>query len=153
MKRAGVAAVAGAVIVAFGGGVVTGAATRGGHPSAGGDTVVDQAERAIEAHAAKPVSASALQQAAVEGMLKALGDPWSAYYEPSQFARFQQTLLQYGMSDEATLAALYDEVEAQIQEGLEFAQASPSPKLSELTRYVYSEAEPQTSTAAAGSQP
>ncbi|HVY11587.1 MAG TPA: S41 family peptidase [Mycobacteriales bacterium] len=92
MKRAGVAAVAGAVIVAFGGGVVTGAATRGGHPSAGGDTVVDQAERAIEAHAAKPVSASALQQAAVEGMLKALGDPWSAYYEPSQFARFQQTL-------------------------------------------------------------
>jgi carboxyl-terminal processing protease len=92
MKRAGVAAVAGAVIVAFGGGVVTGAATRGGHSSAGGDTVVDQAERAIEAHAAKPVSASALQQAAVEGMLKALGDPWSAYYEPSQFARFQQTL-------------------------------------------------------------
>ncbi len=76
-------------------------------------------------------------------------DAWS---ERDPIARFQQTLLQYGMSDEATLAALYDEVEAQIQEGLEFAQSSPSPKLSELTRYVYSEAGPQTTMAAAGSQ-
>jgi carboxyl-terminal processing protease len=54
--------------------------------------VLDQAERTIEAHAAKPVPRSVLQQAAVEGMLKALGDPWSAYYQPTGFAQFRQVL-------------------------------------------------------------
>ena len=90
--RAGVAAVAGAVLLAYGAGVVTGAEGRPARHAADGESVLDQAQRTIEAHAAKPVSASTLQQAAVEGMLKALGDPWSAYYEPSQFAQFQQTL-------------------------------------------------------------
>jgi carboxyl-terminal processing protease len=54
--------------------------------------VVDQAQQAIEAHAANPVPLAVLQQAAVDGMLHALGDPWSAYYEPTQYASFQQTL-------------------------------------------------------------
>ena len=36
--------------------------------------------------------ASVLQRAAVQGMLKALGDPCSAYYEPTDYAQFQQVL-------------------------------------------------------------
>jgi pyruvate dehydrogenase E1 component alpha subunit len=53
--------------------------------------------------------------------------------------RFEQVLLHYGLLDEATLAAMRDEVEAQIEEGIAFAQASASPSLADLTRYVYSE--------------
>lgn len=82
-----------AVVAAFGGGVVTGTYVHRAHTEAQNDgTVIDQAERAIEAHAAKPVSSAALQQAAVDGMLHALGDPWSAYYQPTAFARYEQTL-------------------------------------------------------------
>ena len=33
-----------------------------------------------------------LEQAAVEGMLKALGDRWSSYYRPSDYASFQDAL-------------------------------------------------------------
>jgi carboxyl-terminal processing protease len=54
--------------------------------------VVDQAERTIEQHAAKPVSRAVLERAAVQGMLKALGDQWSAYYAPADYAHFQQVL-------------------------------------------------------------
>ncbi|HVS68692.1 MAG TPA: S41 family peptidase, partial [Mycobacteriales bacterium] len=81
-----------AVVAAFGAGALTGAVVHGGKPAPHRDTVLDQAVRAIEAHAAKPVSPSVLQQAAVDGMLRALGDPWSAYYEPAEFAHYEQTL-------------------------------------------------------------
>ncbi|HWC34878.1 MAG TPA: S41 family peptidase [Mycobacteriales bacterium] len=83
-----------ATVAVFGAGVATGAALhRGaGTPAAGRATVLDQAVRAIESHASKPVPESVLQQAAVDGMLRALGDPWSAYYEPTEFARYEQTL-------------------------------------------------------------
>ncbi len=81
-----------AVIAAFGAGVVTGSVVHRGSHSSRHDTVLDQAERAIESHAAQPIPTSVLQQAAVDGMLKALGDPWSAYYEPTEFARYEQTL-------------------------------------------------------------
>jgi carboxyl-terminal processing protease len=80
-----------AVIAAFGAGVVTGSFVHRGVRSSH-DTVLDQAERTIESHAARPIPSSVLQQAAVDGMLKALGDPWSAYYEPTEFTRYEQTL-------------------------------------------------------------
>jgi carboxyl-terminal processing protease len=38
------------------------------------------------------VPRATLQRAAVQGMLKALGDQWSAYYAPADFAHFQQVL-------------------------------------------------------------
>jgi len=44
------------------------------------------------ADAAEPMSIDQLDQAAVEGMLKALGDRWSSYYSPSEFASFQAGL-------------------------------------------------------------
>ncbi|MDQ1695937.1 MAG: carboxyl-terminal processing protease [Frankiaceae bacterium] len=56
------------------------------------DSVLDQAERRISSQAAHPVPAAQLQRAAVEGMLSALDDRWSAYYAPGDFARFQQVL-------------------------------------------------------------
>ncbi|HVT20808.1 MAG TPA: S41 family peptidase [Mycobacteriales bacterium] len=83
---------AAAVVAVFGAGVVTGALVHRGHEGAHGDAVIEQAERAIESHAATPVPLSVLRQAAVDGMLRALGDPWSAYYEPAEFARYQRTL-------------------------------------------------------------
>ena len=44
------------------------------------------------ADAVRPVSRQQLDQAAVEGMLKALGDRWSAYYKPADFTSFQAGL-------------------------------------------------------------
>jgi carboxyl-terminal processing protease len=81
-----------AVVAAFGGGVVTGTAMHHDAKSTHSDSVLDQAERAIESQAATPVPAGVLRQAAVDGMLRALGDPWSAYYEPAEFARYERTL-------------------------------------------------------------
>ncbi|MGN6473753.1 MAG: S41 family peptidase [Mycobacteriales bacterium] len=81
-----------AVVAAFGAGVVTGTLVHHGSHDSRQASLLDQAERTIESHAASPVPDSVLQQAAVDGMLRALGDPWSAYYEPTQFARYEQTL-------------------------------------------------------------
>jgi acetoin:2,6-dichlorophenolindophenol oxidoreductase subunit alpha len=53
--------------------------------------------------------------------------------------RFEKELMQSGLLDEHALAVLRDQVETQIQEGLDFAQASPSPDVADLTRYVYTE--------------
>jgi carboxyl-terminal processing protease len=81
-----------AVVLAFAAGVVTGSVADRNKPSSHRDTVIEQAERAIQDHAATPVPKAVLEQAAVDGMLRALGDPWSAYYEPAEFARYQRTL-------------------------------------------------------------
>ncbi len=44
------------------------------------------------ADAARPVSREQLDRAAVEGMLKALGDRWSTYFQPAEFSSFQAGL-------------------------------------------------------------
>jgi pyruvate dehydrogenase E1 component alpha subunit len=61
-------------------------------------------------------------------------DAWSAR---DPIVRFENELLQCGLLDAASIATLREEVEAQIEAGLEFAQNSPSPARAELTRYVY----------------
>ncbi len=78
------------VAAAFGGGYAAGVTTGRSEPRPGG--VLDQAERAILDGAAKPVSRSVLERAAVEGMLSALDDRWSSYYTPDDFRRFQDVL-------------------------------------------------------------
>src|SRR4051794_27465305 len=55
-------------------------------------SVIDEAEQRIAAQSVRPVSAADLERAAVEGMLNALDDRWSAYYAPSDFTRFEQVL-------------------------------------------------------------
>ena len=87
------ALVAGLVIGAYAAGVltgVTGTAPAPAQPTSG--SVLDEAADRILADAARPVSRAQLDQAAVEGMLKALGDRWSAYYTESGYASFKSGL-------------------------------------------------------------
>ncbi|MBO0664144.1 thiamine pyrophosphate-dependent dehydrogenase E1 component subunit alpha [Jiella sp. MQZ9-1] len=53
--------------------------------------------------------------------------------------RFETELKDYGILDEAGIAAIRDSVETEIANGIEFAKASPMPDPSEATRYVYSD--------------
>jgi carboxyl-terminal processing protease len=95
IRRAGrIALVAGLVVAAYAGGVVTGVVGSRLPAPAEADTgsVLDEAAARIMADAAQPVSRTQLDQAAVEGMLKALGDRWSAYYRQSDYTSFQAGL-------------------------------------------------------------
>ena len=82
----------GVVAVAYSAGALTVALNGSSTSARQGTSVIDQAEQKISSEAAKPVPQSTLQQAAVQGMLKALDDQWSAYYAPKDFEQFQQVL-------------------------------------------------------------
>ena len=74
-------------------GVTVGASNSG--PALGAqpkEGVLDEAAAKIAADAERPVDKSALERAAVEGMLKALGDKWSAYYSATEFDSFSDAL-------------------------------------------------------------
>jgi carboxyl-terminal processing protease len=83
-------AVVGIVAAAYGAGVVTMVLT--GSSDKPPRSVIDEAEQRIASQAAHPVTDAQLERAAVEGMLAALDDKWSAYYAPEDFARFEQVL-------------------------------------------------------------
>jgi carboxyl-terminal processing protease len=83
----GALAVIGLAGLSYGAGVITG--VMGSQTS---DGIIDAAADRIESSAARPVDREQLERAAVEGMLKALGDRWSAYYEPSEYESFQDAL-------------------------------------------------------------
>ena len=87
-----VTAVVALVAIAYVGGVVTGVVGRGDPPPAQQAGVIDEAADRIVDKAARPVDRDALERAAVEGMLRALGDRWSAYYGKSEFTSFQAAL-------------------------------------------------------------
>jgi carboxyl-terminal processing protease len=93
-NRTRLVATAAAILVAYVAGAATGvlSTSSSGHAHPKAASVIDQAERTIESRAAKPVPRAVLQRAAVQGMLKALGDQWSAYYGPADFAQFQRVL-------------------------------------------------------------
>jgi carboxyl-terminal processing protease len=76
--------------VAYVGGVVTGVVGTDTSPRPTG--VIDEAADRIASKAARPVDRKALERAAVEGMLKVLGDRWSTYYGASQYTSFQDAL-------------------------------------------------------------
>ena len=87
-----VAAALAALTAAYGAGAMTMALSdsqQTGRPTA---SVLDQAEARIASDAAHPVPVARLERAAVEGMLAALDDKWSAYYTPGDFVRFEQVL-------------------------------------------------------------
>lgn len=95
LRRAGrVALIVALVAAAYGAGVLTGVVgTRtSDQPAVASRGVLDEAADKIMADAASPVSRDQLDRAAVEGMLKALGDRWSAYYQPTEFDSFQAGL-------------------------------------------------------------
>ena len=94
LRKAGRAAlVVGLVLAAYGGGVLTGVvgSSRSAEPPAA-QGVLDEAADRIMADAARPVSREQLDRAAVEGMLKALGDRWSSYFQADDFTSFQAGL-------------------------------------------------------------
>ncbi|MGE0820071.1 MAG: S41 family peptidase [Candidatus Nanopelagicales bacterium] len=94
LSRTGrIAAVVGVVAASYGAGVLTGVVGTTARQEPAADAgVLDEAAARIMADAATPVSRDQLDRAAVEGMLKALGDRWSAYYRPSEFESFQAGL-------------------------------------------------------------
>jgi len=94
LSRTGrIAAVVGVVAASYGAGVLTGVVgTNASQEPAADAGVLDEAAARIMADAATPVSREQLDRAAVEGMLKALGDRWSAYYRPAEFESFQAGL-------------------------------------------------------------
>ena len=55
-------------------------------------------------------------------------------------ARFRAELIAHGVLDDAAADAVAAEAVADVQKGIEFAKSGPSPQLSEVTRYVYTEA-------------
>src|SRR5688500_7392211 len=81
-----------AVALAYVGGVATGVVGRGSPDAGNRQGVIDQAADRIAADAAEPVDRKELERAAVEGMLRTLGDRWSTYYGPTEFASFQDAL-------------------------------------------------------------
>ena len=87
-----ITAAAVALIAAYGAGAATVAVVQGGTPRPRPTSVLDEAEQRIASQAVNPVALAELERAAVEGMLKALDDRWSAYYAPGDFARFEQVL-------------------------------------------------------------
>lgn len=78
--------------VAYVGGVVTGVVGSDDPPPVKRTGVIDEAADRIVSKAARPVDREALERAAVEGMLRALGDRWSTYYGRSEFTSFQAAL-------------------------------------------------------------
>ncbi|MCA0332086.1 MAG: S41 family peptidase [Actinobacteria bacterium] len=95
LRRAGrIALIVALVAASYGAGVLTGVVgTRTSEEqTVASKGVLDEAADKIMADAASPVSRDQLDRAAVEGMLKALGDRWSAYYQPTEFDSFQAGL-------------------------------------------------------------
>ncbi|MCX9190169.1 carboxyl-terminal protease [Carbonactinospora thermoautotrophica] len=89
------AAIVTAVAFAYGGGVVTGilGSENPPPPRRQPETgLLDEAAQRIAAEAARPVDRQQLERAAVEGMLRALGDKWSAFYQPSEFDGYASAL-------------------------------------------------------------
>jgi carboxyl-terminal processing protease len=80
-----------ALLTAYGAGAVT-VTVSSSAPAAPVRSVLDEAEQRIATESAHHVSDQRLERAAVEGMLGALDDRWSAYYGPRDFARFQDVL-------------------------------------------------------------
>jgi carboxyl-terminal processing protease len=93
-----VALVAGVAVGAYAAGVLTGAArpveppASTAAPVATTASVLDAAAARIAEQAAHPVDPQVLERAAVEGMLRALGDRWSQYYSPTEATSFRQAV-------------------------------------------------------------
>ncbi|MFB4306094.1 S41 family peptidase [Actinomadura sp. GTD37] len=79
------AAVAAAIVCAYGAGVVSGSGSDRHAAVAGGGSVLDEAAAQIGRRAAKPVGRGELDRAAIEGMVRGLGDKWAHYYPASEY--------------------------------------------------------------------
>jgi carboxyl-terminal processing protease len=89
MRTLGFAAL---VVAVFVGGVLTGVIGSRQPQPATEPSVIEEAATRIHEQAARPIDREVLERAAVEGMLKALGDRWSTYFETDEFAAFEDAL-------------------------------------------------------------
>lgn len=78
-------AVAAAIVCAYGAGVVSGSGADRHAAVAGGGSVLDEAATKIGRRAAEPVGRGELDRAAIEGMLRGLGDRWAHYYPAREY--------------------------------------------------------------------
>lgn len=78
-------AVAAAIVCAYGAGMVSGSGPQRHSAAAGGGSVLDEAAAKIGGRAAKPVGRGELDRAAIEGMLRGLGDKWARYYSAREY--------------------------------------------------------------------
>ncbi|SNS88240.1 carboxyl-terminal processing protease [Actinomadura meyerae] len=78
-------AVAAAIVCAYGAGVVSGSGADRHAAVAGGGSVLDEAATKIGRSAAEPVGRGELDRAAIEGMLRGLGDRWAHYYPAREY--------------------------------------------------------------------
>ncbi|MDL4814590.1 S41 family peptidase [Actinomadura opuntiae] len=78
------AAVATAILCAYGLGVLSGEGRPDRRAAAGG-SVLDEAAAKIGGRAARPVGRGELDRAAIEGMLRGLGDRWARYYPAARY--------------------------------------------------------------------
>ncbi|MEZ5117095.1 MAG: S41 family peptidase [Candidatus Nanopelagicales bacterium] len=82
-----------AVATAYVAGLATGVlGERDPQPAATATGVLDEAMTRIQDQAARPVEEDVLRRAAVEGMLRAVGDRWSRYLDPTDYTSFQDEL-------------------------------------------------------------
>ncbi|MES9535734.1 MULTISPECIES: S41 family peptidase [unclassified Actinomadura] len=79
------AAMAAALVCAYGAGVVSGSGSERHAAVAGGGSVLDDAAAKIGGRAARPVDRGELDRAAIEGMLRGLGDKWAHYYSAREY--------------------------------------------------------------------
>ncbi|WP_344899660.1 S41 family peptidase [Actinomadura meridiana] len=78
------AAVAAAIVCAYGAGIVSGSGSQR-HTAVAGGSVLDEAAAKIGGEAAKPIGRDDLDRAAIEGMLRGLGDRWARYYSAREY--------------------------------------------------------------------
>jgi acetoin:2,6-dichlorophenolindophenol oxidoreductase subunit alpha len=67
-------------------------------------------------------------------------EEWKAMRDPIQL--FEKEMQQFGLIDDAGIAAVQAEVAAEIAAGIAFAQESPAPPVTDVLEYVYTEARP-----------
>ena len=77
-----------ALLLAFGAGALSGWGWRGASPGAGGGTLAAVAGLVRQRYL-RPVPPGLLREGALRGMVAALGDPYSAYLSPGEWAAFQ----------------------------------------------------------------
>ncbi|WUI00688.1 S41 family peptidase [Spirillospora sp. NBC_00431] len=78
------AAVAAAILCAYGAGIVSGSGSER-HTAVAGGSVLDEAAAKIGGRAARPIGRAELDRAAIEGMLRGLGDRWARYYSAREY--------------------------------------------------------------------
>jgi len=84
-------AIAAAIVCAYGAGVVSGGGA-GKQPDPAPRSLLDEAATKIGQESVEPVDHGELDRAAINGMLKRLGDKWARYYSAEEFDDFQGRL-------------------------------------------------------------